>query len=527
MSGHTGFVFTLLTLPNNTIISGGDDCLIKVWQNSQCVQTIEVPGTIWDLKTNILGDLIVASESKKIYVFTRDPERATSGKELAEFEASIKAANTRSEIDLKTIPHVDKMPQYTGTKFQLFITLGKKDGEIKIFKESDGTAKAFSWKQNERKWELIGYVDMPSGPPPETTKYYEGDRLFLAGEYDHVFDVDSGDGVIRKLPFNNGGNADEAANKFCVREGFSKGNIEQIIKFIKTNSLPYATRDTSSKSSEPATSKPQLKHIPMQTYLYFDTVNVSGPEKKIKEINAELGTIEENHIKNLDRLLQVIGEKQNYHSSKLYKQEWDVFEKLLSWPYKHIYPVLDLFRMFLLHSQASEMFKVFERGAEHLTLFLALLSSKGESNPNHLLSLRCIANMFKHPSSTFVLISKYEKVIDGVVDYLSHENKNIRNAAITVLLNYSIAFLSRKEDNQGRVQAVAGLVDVLDKEDEGQNFMRLLAALGNLMFEESDVQELVKDFGILDKLSAVENFRGKDVYDKCSKYAEEIKLMLQ
>jgi len=57
-------------------------------------------------------------------------------------------------------------------------------------------------------------------------KHYEGDPLFKAGNYDHIFDVDCGDGVLRKLPFNDGSNIDEAANKFCIKENFSKIHIE-------------------------------------------------------------------------------------------------------------------------------------------------------------------------------------------------------------------------------------------------------------------------------------------------------------
>lgn len=244
------------------------------------------------------------------------------------------------------------MSQYTG----------KSEGEFKIFKEGN-IPRAYMWKTAERKWELIGDVQMPSSePPPATSQYYEGDRLFEAGEYDHVFDVEIGDGNMRRLPFNNGGNADESANKFCTREGFGKANIEQIIKFIKTNSLPYATREISSGSKDKNVDKPKLKHIPMLTYLFFDSVNVSGPEKKIKEINDEIASIEEKDIKHLDKLLKVIGEKQFYHTSQIYKQEWDVLKKMLDWPNKHLFPVLDLLRMFLLHTQSSEMFKVYEHG---------------------------------------------------------------------------------------------------------------------------------------------------------------------
>lgn len=134
--------------------------------------------------------------------------------------------------------------------------------------------------------------------------------------------------------------------------------------------------------------------------------------------------------------------------------------------------------------------------------------------------------MFNHPSSTFVLIKKYEKIIDAVTDYITHENKNIRNAAISILLNYSIAFLARKDDNQGRVQIIACLVDAFNNEEDAQNFMRIIASVGNLLFEDEEVTNLAKDFGLLEKLSSIEKFKGKDIYDKCSKISAEIKILI-
>lgn len=67
--------------------------------------------------------------------------------------------------------------------------------------------------------------------------------MFKAGEYDHVFDVELGDGIIRKLPFNNGANNLEAADKFCSREHLSRVNVEQIVQFLRTNAKAFKTRD--------------------------------------------------------------------------------------------------------------------------------------------------------------------------------------------------------------------------------------------------------------------------------------------
>jgi len=76
-------------------------------------------------------------------------------------------------------------------------------------------------------------------------KQWPGDSMFPAGEYDHVFDVELGDIVMRKLPFNNGANAIEAAEKFCVREGVGRANVDQIRSFVSQHSQSFATRDLS------------------------------------------------------------------------------------------------------------------------------------------------------------------------------------------------------------------------------------------------------------------------------------------
>mmetsp|Transcript_2092 Transcript_2092/g.2658 ORF Transcript_2092/g.2658 Transcript_2092/m.2658 type:complete len:347 (-) Transcript_2092:367-1407(-) len=315
LAGHSGYVFAVHTLPNNIIASGSDDRTVKLWKNFECVQTIDFPSTVWDIKSNTAGDLISACEDYKIYVFSRDPSKAATGTELTAFEVDLKAVNTAEKVDLGNLPSVDQISQYKG----------KKDGEIKIFKTATG-GEAYTWNASNQKWDKFGDVQMPAAPPKEI-KYYEGDRLFEAGEYDHIFDVEIGDGVMRKLPFNNGGNYDEAANKFCIRENFGKANIESIIKFLKTNSLPYATRDTTSRKEESKSkAAPELKSLPMRKFLFFDQVKAEEPKKKILEFNEELKSIEEKEMLAFNKLFAVIGDKKNYSTSQIYKQEWDVFK---------------------------------------------------------------------------------------------------------------------------------------------------------------------------------------------------------
>ena len=93
---------------------------------------------------------------------------------------------------------------------------------MRIFR-NQSSAEAYCFKSGH--WEKIGDVVNPSAGNIGS-KVYEGDRLFQAGEYDHIFDVDLGDGMIRKLPFDNGANPLEAADKFVVREQLSRSYVD-------------------------------------------------------------------------------------------------------------------------------------------------------------------------------------------------------------------------------------------------------------------------------------------------------------
>ena len=61
---------------------------------------------------------------------------------------------------------------------------------------------------------------------------------------------------------------------------------------------------------------------------------------------------------------------------------------------------------------------------------------------------------------------------------MSHPDKNTRQAAITLFLNYSIYYLS-KEDLAGRGQGIQVLSTVSDKETDLANLLRIATALGN------------------------------------------------
>jgi phospholipase A-2-activating protein len=76
---------------------------------------------------------------------------------------------------------------------------------------------AYMWQGG--KWVKIGDVITEGGQagPKTESRYYEGDKYFEAGNYDYIFDVDDESGVPKSIPFNDGGNALDAAERYCKR----------------------------------------------------------------------------------------------------------------------------------------------------------------------------------------------------------------------------------------------------------------------------------------------------------------------
>jgi len=69
--------------------------------------------------------------------------------------------------------------------------------------------------------------------------------------------------------------------------------------------------------------------------------------------------------------------------------------------------------------------------------------------------------------------------MDKARKHLSHPDKNTRQSAITLFMNYSILF-NNKDDQEGRTQGIAAFAQSVMMETDLQNLLRSATALGNL-----------------------------------------------
>lgn len=230
--------------------------------------------------------------------------------------------------------------------------------------------------------------------------------------------------------------------------------------------------------------------LPLKKLLFYDAINVENPKKKVVEFVQAHGYLTESELVTLDSLLELIKGKAFYHSSKVSKQGFELIKKLLKFPHEQAFPCLDLYRMFLMHPHSSENYKLFENGLEFVGILMGHLIN-GPA-PTQLLALRCMVNLFNNNASQYVMLQRRQWVLDNVSQFASHkDNKNIRQAAITILLNYSILFLD-KADPEGKIQLVSAVSSgIVSSEVDAQNFMRLVAMLGNVSHNDDETKELV------------------------------------
>ena len=243
LTGHEGYIFRVVSW-NDFLFTGGDDKILKVWYKHKFTQDLFHPNTVWDCNINEDGDLLSACGDGVLRVFSNDPSKWLSPKEIEEYNTFSLSEGSKSEtekakdsgLNVNQLKPISYMNTYKG-----------KEGEIRPF---NNNGKGEVWMVKDGKWEKVGDVIGGEDQGNQTSnlentntntntisqgiKFYPGDKIFPAGEYDFIFDVEL-QGRTTQIPFMHDGNKLLTAEKFCKREGLHAAYKEDIIKFLKAH----------------------------------------------------------------------------------------------------------------------------------------------------------------------------------------------------------------------------------------------------------------------------------------------------
>eukprot|EP00742_Colponemidia_sp_Colp-10_P003823 GILJ01004073.1.p1 GENE.GILJ01004073.1~~GILJ01004073.1.p1 ORF type:complete len:786 (+),score=133.68 GILJ01004073.1:49-2358(+) len=549
LTGHSGYVYSCACIGLDHYVSGGDDMTVKIWQDGTCIQTIEHPGAVWSVAVCSNGDIITGCSDSVTRVFTRDSSRRASDDVLAEYMEICSAVRTKShskvgQLELDKLPSVDT----------IFSTPGKKDGEVKVFRNGP-TAEAYQWDASKAQWDKIGDVTDTddSSASDSVGVHFEGDKFFPGGLYDRMFDVDLGDGLIRRIPWRYGDNALLAAERFLQREEMDRAMyIEQIADFLRVNDRPRTTpmlgmqtsteptapvqRSAPARPSVPVATPSSAKSFPISSFLTFDAGNLDAIFNKISEFNQKLKqeparekfSISELELRQLSVLVDVLKDKARYHLSSFNESDEKVLhEKLLAWPSDVIFPALDLLRLYVLHPKSEAQYKGLSRGLDIWTRVQRCLSAPDCSVNSWLLALRYLANMFDLPTNKQAMIHRRSQTLDVLSAAFKMDNKNVRVALATVLLNYATTF-DEAPDQDSKLQCLSALAELLSSEKDPEATFRGLVGLGTLIYKDESIRDVAKQLQLVTSLDGLQCLQtSSPETEKVKRVSAEIKQILQ
>ncbi|KAE8145894.1 PUL domain-containing protein [Aspergillus avenaceus] len=507
LHGHESFIYSLDVLPSGELVSSGEDRTVRVWNGTQCVQTITHPAiSVWSVAVcQENGDIVTGASDRVTRIFSRSEERIASAEVLQQFETSVKESSIPEQqvgkINKEQLPGPDFLQQRSGTK----------DGQVQMIREHDGSVTAHTWSGASQQWVAVGTVVDSAASSGRKTEY-------LGQDYDYVFDVDVEDGKPPlKLPFNVSQNPYEAATKFIQDNELSMNYLDQVAQFIVQNTQG-ATLGQSTQESTPAGADPwgqerryrpgeepaspsvpesRPKVLPQKTYLSIKSANLKVIAKKLHEINDRLvssGSKElslsppemETVVSMCDHLETPDGLKQ---FPALQTGVGLLFKIATGWPVANRLPGLDLLRLFAAATPVTATMSY--NGQDLVSGVLASGVFDAPLNVNNaMLSVRMLANLFETDAGRQVVMSRLDPIAVAVRSALKNSgaspNRNLTIAIATLYINVSVYLTSEgresaPESSERGLALLAELVQMIVGEKDSEAVYRSLVALGTLI----------------------------------------------
>ncbi|KAM3139405.1 hypothetical protein pb186bvf_008430 [Paramecium bursaria] len=474
--GHTGYVFSCKYKSN--ILSGSDDRTAKIWGlGGQMFQNIQFPGTVWTVAYNNEDDIIVGCDDGRVRIFTYHHERNATQEQIDQFEQEAQLSEAQKTVQLspdqlKNLPSTSQMSQM----------VGKKNGEIRLFKNGD-KPEAYMWNGTE--WTLMGDV---LGSGQQQKRIFDGDKYFPAGEYDYIFDVEDDNGLQKRLPFNDGESHMAAAEKFCLREGYSKHYMQQIVNFLKQNTRNVQQQQQ--QYAQPQQKKQEYDYLPYTQYFLYENKNVEGLKKKLLEFNQQVTEYQLTEkdiiyfMKGVDQLLDPAQPKLDNTVSQVF------MNKLFKWPNQFLLPVWDFLRIFNLHHSSETLYSGLDKGITIILDANRLIDLENQSPVFIRLILQTLTNCFYHNANQYSML-KYLSIFGDIIKTQAiqkcDEKTNI--VVANLIMNYSIAIFQKPLFNEeAGLQLSQAIQNFLHLQRDQESLIKVVTAVGNLMLSKDIIR---------------------------------------
>eukprot|EP00804_Cyclotella_cryptica_P003849 CCRYP_015725-RA/>CCRYP_015725-RA protein AED:0.13 eAED:0.13 QI:658/1/1/1/0.5/0.33/3/49/678 len=524
------------------VVAGAEDGNVVVWDISgrRDVQIIPHPGCVWKVVAFANGDFVTACHDGHVRIFTRHVGRAAHPDVVKSFEETVTAAQSARSSG-PSPDEIAKLPKWEMNA----LTQGRSEGQVQVF-QKEGKAIAAQWSAASRTWIEVG----------EVTGSSANAGTINGKKYDHVLpiEIDVPGGGVQKLQigYNNGENPFVTAQQFIDEHMLDQHYLAEIADYIRQRAgdsgptlgmgAPSSNGGFGAATPAPVAVPMEMSydHLPMRGYKVFDAgVDKKGVSKvvqKIREFNQEVSCNQLSSDEvgdSLDSLTNTLCITNRYHSSTISTTELLPLRKMiLKWDVSHAFPALDLARMTVLHPDAAKgerkaYWKEVLDGALSLCLGLGEAASREVAVP--MLTMRLVCNCFKGGSgAASAAESLLDRILDCVEICVPSDNKNVRLALATALLNTSSYMYSSSSSSVSSAIRILDLVGTIvgSGKYESEAVGRILVALGTVLLIPGkcglDAKQAARERGIVSMMERVASGNG----DAAIAVAKEIRSIL-
>jgi len=203
-------------------------------------------------------------------------------------------------------------------------------------------------------------------------------------------------------------------------------------------------------------------------------------------------------LKTLDSILATAADMASFHVSPFSAGDLEVIRTLLRWPSDSVVAVLDLVRILMLHSAATNLLGS-DQGVRDLLL------SHATSATNNFLVLRILTNWTakrsRHQSErskpAFIPedIRQYiQSTLERLADSASSDNKSVVESYVFFVHNVVTWFCKLQVgDNDVYAMIASGLVEVLSKPQSDKVTFYASLSLGSLGYGHAESKDMIAD----------------------------------
>lgn len=505
LHGHENFIYSLAVLPDGGLVSAGEDRTVRVWQNTECVQTITHPAiSVWTVAVcPENGDIVSGASDKLVRVFTRDQARHAASSEIEQFNEDVKG----SSIPQQTVGNINK-EQLPGPEF-LTQRSGTKEGQVQMIAEANGNISAYQWSAAASQWVNIGTVVDSAGSG--------GRKISHNGrEYDYVFDVDIEEGKPPlKLPYNVNQNHYEVARKFIEDNELPLTYLDQVANFIVQNTQGatlgqsrgqgadpwgsesrYRPGDANEVRSQPPPTPPAPKILPQKEYLPIATGNHDVIFKKLQEFNQALVNDGQKGVSfnpsDVEQLSTTIAALKKGVGKNVQLAGVDLLLKAATqWPAEKRLPALDLLRLALTLEEPAAYLVSPEQNLVGGLVESGVFSQDSPPN-NTMMAVRCVSNLLQTDKGRLLASTEFDSIHPLISPFVTSSNRNLIIALTTLYINYSVLLTS--ENNADRALSLLDdLAKILNSATDSEAVYRALVATGTLLSLGPDFCEAGRD----------------------------------